>query len=79
METTRKYETKDYQRRAYKNYYDRKKNEEDFKEKRRLAQKKYYEANKQKVLQKMKAKRLNKKESETESSGDEVDKVGSFN
>ena len=62
MDTTRQYETKDYQRRAYKNYYDRKKSDEDFKVKRRLAQKKYYEANKAKVLQKMKQKRDTQKE-----------------
>lgn len=70
---TRKYETKDYQRRAYKNYYERKKNEEDFKEKRRIAQKKYYEANKAKVLGKMKQRRLNKKEILTDNSNSETD------
>ena len=67
MDTTRQYDTKDYQRRAYKNYYDRKKSDEDFKVKRRLAQKKYYEANKEKVLQKMKNKRATKKELLTDS------------
>jgi hypothetical protein len=66
IDNTRKYETKDYQRRAYKNYYDRKKTNEDFKEKRRIAQKKYYEANKVKVLQKMKDKRISKKETTSE-------------
>lgn len=40
---------------AYKNYYEKHKESDEFKEKRRLAQKKYYLANKDKVIARVKA------------------------
>ena len=57
--TTYIYKTPIYQRRAYQNYIDKQKDNEEFKEARRAAARKYYKANREKVLEKMKIKRQN--------------------
>jgi hypothetical protein len=51
------FKTPVYQRRAYKNYINKKKNDEEFIAKRKLAQKAYYQKNKEKILQKIKDKK----------------------
>ena len=57
------YKTSEYQRRAYKNYINRKTNPNDEKydpewtEKTRASSRRYYEKNKTKILEKLKQKR----------------------
>ena len=52
---TKQYKTPSYMRKCYNDYYQKNKNNDQFKEKRREAQKKYYLANKEKVLARVKA------------------------
>ena len=51
------FKTPVYQRKAYKNYLERKKSDEEFIAKRKLAQKAYYQKNKEKILQKIRDKK----------------------
>lgn len=51
------FKTSSYQRKAYKDYIARKKDDPVFKEKMRDHQKKYYQKNKEKILAKKKAQR----------------------
>lgn len=65
MEEQREYKTPIYTRKAYERYYEKNKQNEEFKAKRRLAAKKYYHKKKQlKILQQQ-------LENETESSNAE--------
>lgn len=58
----RQFKTPIYQRKAYKSYFDKHKDDEDFKDKRRQAQKAYYARNKEKILKKLQEKRDAEKE-----------------
>ena len=50
----KEYKTPIYFRKCYKKYYDKNKDNEDFKAKRREQQRKYYQENKQKVIARVK-------------------------
>ena len=60
------YKTPSYTRRAYKNYYDKNKEDPEFVSKRRKAQAEYYQRNKIKILEKKAALRKSKKDELTE-------------
>ena len=61
------FKTKDYQRRAYANYLQKNKDNEEFIKKRKDAQKRYYERNKLKILKKHQDKRDSQKTLKSES------------
>jgi hypothetical protein len=65
MEEQREYKTPIYTRKAYERYYEKNKQNEEFKAKRRLAAKKYYQKKKQLKLLEQQL------ENETESSNAE--------
>jgi len=58
MEKTN-FKTSSYQRKAYRAYLDRNKDNEEFKENRRQKQREYYQRNKEKILEKIKNKKIN--------------------
>ena len=58
------YKTPSYQRRAYKNYILRMKDNEDFMLRRKQQQRKYYENNREKIIQKVKERKENNKHDE---------------
>ena len=60
------YKTPSYTRKAYKDYYNRNKEDPDFVSKRRKAQAEYYQRNKIKILEKKAALRKSKKDELTE-------------
>tara|TARA_Y100000114_G_scaffold138331_1_gene141226 strand:+ start:3183 stop:3389 length:207 start_codon:yes stop_codon:yes gene_type:complete len=62
------FKTSSYQRKAYKDYIARKKDDPIFKEKLRENQKKYYQKNKEKILARKKAQREANKASSSEES-----------
>lgn len=69
MESTN-FKTPSYQRKAYKNYLERKKEDQekyiDFKEKMKINQRKYYLKNREKILAKKAAEREAKRNSSSE-------------
>jgi hypothetical protein len=69
MEENKEFKTPIYQRKAYKAYIDRNKDNEEFKEKLRKQQREYYHRNRDKILAKKKIKNdAKKKEKESEES-----------
>jgi len=65
----KEFKTPSYQRKAYKAYIDRNKDNEEFKERLRKQQREYYHRNKDKILAKKKIKNdAKKKEKESEES-----------
>jgi len=67
MEETQ-FKTSSYQRKAYKAYIARKKDDPEFREKMRQNQKKYYEKNREKILARKKAEREANKASSSDDS-----------
>ena len=59
------YKTPSYTRKAYKDYYHRNKENEEFISKRKKAQAEYYQRNKEKILEKKRMHRQKKKEEES--------------
>lgn len=57
METEKKFLTPSYQRKAYKAYYERKRQDPEFRERLRQQQKDYYQRNKEMILARKQAKR----------------------
>jgi hypothetical protein len=57
MEKTN-FKTPTYQRKAYRAYLDRNKDNEEFKEKRREQQRQYYRDNRDKILERIKNKKI---------------------
>ena len=65
----KEFKTPSYQRKAYKAYIDRNKDNEEFKERLRKQQREYYHRNKDKILARLKKKNdAKKKEKESEES-----------
>ena len=56
------YKTPSYTRKAYKDYYNRNKEDTEFISKRKKAQAEYYQRNKEKILEKKRINREKKKE-----------------
>lgn len=56
-QTEKKFLTPSYQRKAYKDYYKRKREEPEFREKLRQQQREYYQRNKDMILARKQAKR----------------------
>lgn len=61
------YKTSSYQRKAYRDYVARKKDDPEFIEKRKQKQKEYYQRNRQKILEKKKQKYLESKNASSSS------------
>jgi hypothetical protein len=62
MEEEQTFKTPNYQRKAYKDYYARKKEDPEWIEDQKQKRKVYYEKNKEKILERLKNKRINSKE-----------------